>query len=91
MKRIVTAIIAALLLSSNAAAAIKISASQARNMDDVMSLGVIYINHNIATESEADKALSAESDARGVRLYYPILMREPGSNGPLHASAVIYR
>ncbi|WP_297196481.1 DUF1471 domain-containing protein [uncultured Pluralibacter sp.] len=91
MKRIVTAIIAALLLSSNAAAAIKISASQARNMDDVMSLGVIYINHNIATESEADKALSAESDARGARLYYPILMHEPGSNGPLHASAVIYR
>ncbi|EMH4163949.1 DUF1471 domain-containing protein [Pluralibacter gergoviae] len=91
MKRIVTAIIAALLLSSNAAAAIKISPSQARNMDDVMSLGVIYINHNIATESEADKALSAESDARGARLYYPILMREPGSNGPLHASAVIYR
>ncbi|KOQ90690.1 DUF1471 domain-containing protein [Pluralibacter gergoviae] len=56
-----------------------------------MSLGVIYINHNIATESEAEQALSAETDARGARLYYPILMREPGSNGPMHASAVIYR
>ena len=91
MKRMITALLAALLLSSNATAAIKISASQAKNMDDVMSLGVIYINHNIATESEAEQALSAEPDARGARLYYPILMREPGSNGPMHASAVIYR
>ncbi|KOQ95503.1 membrane protein, partial [Pluralibacter gergoviae] len=48
MKRMITALLAALLLSSNATAAIKISASQAKNMDDVMSLGVIYINHNIA-------------------------------------------
>ena len=33
-------------------------------MDDVQSLGVIYINHNFATESEADQALNEETDAR---------------------------
>ena len=54
MKRIAIAILAALLLSANAMAAIKIDGRQARNMDDVQSLGVIYINHNFATESEAD-------------------------------------
>lgn len=57
MKKIALAIMAALLLSANAMAAIKIDSRQARNMDDVHSLGVIYINHNFATESEADQAL----------------------------------
>ena len=56
MKKIALAIMAALLLSANAMAAIKIDSRQARNMDDVQSLGVIYINHNFATESEADQA-----------------------------------
>ncbi len=46
MKKIALAIMAALLLSANAMAAIKIDSRQARNMDDVHSLGVIYINHN---------------------------------------------
>ena len=58
MKKIALAIMAALLLSANAMAAIKIDSRQARNMDDVHSLGVIYINHNFATESEADQALN---------------------------------
>jgi hypothetical protein len=58
MKKIALAIMAALLLSANAMAAIKIDSRQARNMDDVQSLGVIYINHNFATESEADQALN---------------------------------
>ena len=58
MKRIAIAILAALLLSANAMAAIRIDSQQARNMDDVQSLGVIYINHNFATESEADQALN---------------------------------
>ncbi len=58
MKKIALAIMAALLLSANAMAAIKIDGRQARNMDDVQSLGVIYINHNFATESEADQALN---------------------------------
>lgn len=33
-------------------------------MDDVQSLGVIYINHHFATESEADQALNKETDAQ---------------------------
>ncbi|HDR2660701.1 TPA: DUF1471 domain-containing protein [Enterobacter asburiae] len=91
MKKIALAIMAALLLSANAMAAIKIDSRQARNMDDVQSLGVIYINHNFATESEADQALNAETDAQGATYYHVMLTREPGSNGNMHASAGIYR
>ncbi|EMJ5884240.1 DUF1471 family protein YjfY [Enterobacter cloacae] len=91
MKKIAIAVMAALLLSANAMAAIKVDSQQARNMDDVQSLGVIYINHNFATESEADQALNKETDAQGANYYHVILMREPGSNGNMHASADIYR
>ena len=91
MKRIAIAILAALLLSANAMAAIRIDSQQARNMDDVHSLGVIYINHNFATESEADQALNEETDAQGATYYHVMLIREPGSNGNMHASADIYR
>lgn len=91
MKRIAIAILAALLLSANAMAAIRIDSQQARNMDDVQSLGVIYINHNFATESEADQALNEETDAQGAKYYQVMLTREPGSNGNMHASADIYQ
>ena len=91
MKRIAIAILAALLLSANAMAAIRIDSQQARNMDDVQSLGVIYINHNFATESEADQALNEETDAQGATYYHVMLTREPGSNGNMHASADIYQ
>ena len=91
MKNIIIAVMAALLVSVSAQAAIKIDGRQARNMDDVQSLGVIYINHNIATEQEADRALSQQSDAQGAKYYHPILMHEPGSDGLIHASAAIYR
>ena len=91
MKYILITMMAALLLSANALAAIKIDARQARNMDDVQSLGVIYINHNMATEHEAEQALSQTSDAQGAKYFQPILMHEPETNGPLRASAVIYR
>ncbi|ELC6414386.1 DUF1471 domain-containing protein [Enterobacter hormaechei] len=91
MKRIAIAILAALLLSANAMAAIRIDSQQARNMDDVQSLGVIYINHNFATESEADQALNEEIDAQGAKYYHVMLTREPGSNGNMHASADIYQ
>ncbi|EOZ1435506.1 DUF1471 family protein YjfY [Enterobacter hormaechei] len=91
MKRIAIAILAALLLSANAMAAIRIDSQQARNMDDVQSLGVIYINHNIATESEADQAFNEETDAQGAKYYHVMLTREPGSNGNMHASADIYQ
>jgi Protein of unknown function (DUF1471). len=91
MKRIAIAILAALLLSANAMAAIRIDSQQARNMDDVQSLGVIYINHNFATESEADQAHNEETDAQGAKYYHVMLTREPGSNGNMHASADIYQ
>lgn len=91
MKRIAIAILAALLLNANAMAAIRIDSQQARNMDDVQSLGVIYINHNFATESEADQALNEETDAQGAKYYHVMLTREPGSNGNMHASADIYQ
>ncbi|MBF1974505.1 DUF1471 family protein YjfY [Enterobacter hormaechei] len=91
MKRIAIAILAALLLSANAMAAIRIDSQQARNMDDVQSLGVIYINHNFATESEADQALNEETDAQGAKYYHVMLTLEPGSNGNMHASADIYQ
>ncbi|MEB4673659.1 DUF1471 family protein YjfY [Enterobacteriaceae bacterium G50] len=91
MKNITITILAALFLSANVSAAIKIDARQARNMDDVQSLGVIYINHNLATVSEAEQALNEESDAQGAEYFRPILMYEPGSNGVIHASADIYR
>ena len=91
MKTIVIAVMAALLVSVSAQAAIKIDGHQARNMDDVQSLGVIYINHNIATEQEADQALSQESDVQGAKYFQPILIHEPGSNGLIHASAALYR
>ena len=84
-------LLTALLLSANAAAAIKIDGRQAKNMDDVQSLGVIYINHNFATESEADQALNEETDAQGAKYYHVMLTREPGSNGNMHASADIYQ
>ncbi|EAO2684701.1 TPA_asm: DUF1471 domain-containing protein [Salmonella enterica subsp. salamae serovar 60:g,m,t:z6] len=91
MKYIIIAAMTALLFSVSAQAAIKINSHQARNMDDVQSLGVIYINHNIATEQEAERALSQESDAQGARYFQPILIHEPGSNGLIHASAALYR
>ena len=91
MRARVLTLLAVLLLSANATAAIKIDNHQARNMDDVQSLGVIYINHNFATESEADQALNEETDAQGAKYYHVMLMREPGSNGNMHASADIYR
>ncbi|EKY5004082.1 MULTISPECIES: DUF1471 family protein YjfY [Citrobacter] len=84
-------LLAGLLLSANTLAAIEIDHQQARNMDDVQSLGVIYINHNFATESDAKRALNEETDAQDATYYHAILMREPGSNGNIRASADIYR
>jgi hypothetical protein len=91
MKTIAYAFVAALLLSSNAMAAIKIDSKIARNMDDVQSLGVIYINHNFATEQEAELAINDDADRHGAKYFHTILMREPGSNGNMRVSADIYR
>ena len=91
MKTLALAFVAVFLLCSNATAAIKINSQQAKNMDDVMSLGVIYINHNFATEQEAEVAINDDADQHGAKYYHSILMREPGSNGNMHVSADIYR
>jgi Protein of unknown function (DUF1471). len=85
------ALLAGLLLGASAQSAIEIDHQQARNMEDVQSLGVIYINHHVATESEAVKALNDEADARGAKYFSVVLIREPGSNGNIHPSAEIYR
>ncbi|ENL4974204.1 DUF1471 domain-containing protein [Salmonella enterica subsp. enterica serovar Texas] len=91
MRTRVLILLAGLLLSANAMAAIEINNQQVKNMDEVQSLGVIYINHNFATKSDAERALNEETDAQGAKYYHVILMREPGSNGNIHASADIYR
>lgn len=91
MKTLTYAFVGAFLLCANAAAAIKIDSKIARNMDDVQSLGVIYINHNFATESQAEQAINEDADRHGAKYYRTILMREPGSNGNMRASADIYR
>ncbi|EJV4617398.1 DUF1471 domain-containing protein [Salmonella enterica] len=91
MRTRVLILLAGLLLSTNAMAAIEINNQQAKNMDEVQSLGVIYINHNFATKSDAERALNEETDAQGAKYYHVILIREPGSNGNIHASADIYR
>ncbi|ECS6014741.1 DUF1471 domain-containing protein [Salmonella enterica subsp. enterica serovar Uganda] len=91
MRTRVLILLAGLLLSANAMAAIEINNQQAKNMDEVQSLGVIYIHHNFATKSDAERALNEETDAQGAKYYHVILIREPGSNGNIHASADIYR
>lgn len=91
MKTIAYALAAALLLCTSATAAIEIDSKVARDMDDVQSLGVIYINHSFATEQEAKLAINEEADQHGAKYYRTLLMREPGSNGNMHVSAAIYR
>lgn len=55
MKNVMTvAALAGLLLTNTALAAINAPIDPAHNMDDVMSLGVVYINHNSATTQRHD-------------------------------------
>jgi len=56
-------LLATLLLSAQASAVIAPPPPQARNMDDVQSLGVIYINHNLTDESDAEPVLVQRPDA----------------------------
>lgn len=55
MKLKIIAMMAALFFSANALAAIQITERQARNMDDVQSLGVIYINHNMPQSTRPNR------------------------------------
>lgn len=56
MKNSLIAVFAGLILTANAAAAIKVDRDLAQSMDDVHSLGVVYINHNSADDSKADQS-----------------------------------
>lgn len=67
MKNMVVLLLTALLLSTSATAAIYVDPHPERNMDDVMSLGVVYINHNHATDSEAGQPLIQESEAHAAK------------------------
>ena len=53
MKNIAFLLLTTLLLSTSAAAVIYVDPHPERNMDDVMSLGVVYINHNSTAQNEA--------------------------------------
>ena len=61
MKYIIIAATAALLLSANALAAIKIDGRQARNMDDVQSLGAKYFQPILIHEPESNGVIHASA------------------------------
>lgn len=69
MKKITILLLTALLLNTSATAGIYVDPHPERNMDDVMSLGVVYINHNSAaqydtvTEKEIKTLLSDDTHA----------------------------
>lgn len=65
MKLKIIAMMAALFFSANALAAIQITERQARNMDDVQSLGVIYINHNMVLSTRPNRPLARRAMRRG--------------------------
>lgn len=53
MKKIAIPLLTALLLSTSATAAIYVDPHPEQNMDDVMSLGVVYINHNRSVQQDS--------------------------------------
>ena len=67
MKRITIFLLTALLLSTSATAGIYVDPHPERNMDDVMSLGVVYINHNHAADGEADQPPTQQSEAHAAK------------------------
>ncbi len=67
MKRITIFLLTALLLSTSATAGIYVDPHPERNMDDVMSLGVVYINHNRAADGEAGQPPTQQSEAHAAK------------------------
>ncbi len=67
MKRITILLLTALLLSASATAGIYVDPHPERNMDDVMSLGVVYINHNHAADGEAGQPPTQQSEAHAAK------------------------
>ena len=60
MKTRLIAGLAGLLIAANAAA-IKIDRDRAQSMDDVHSLGVVYINHNSAGNNQSDQIINEKA------------------------------
>ncbi|WP_312927939.1 hypothetical protein [Pseudescherichia sp.] len=67
MKKITILLLTALLLSTSATAGIYVDPHPERNMDDVMSLGVVYINHNRAADGEAGQPPTQQSEAHAAK------------------------
>lgn len=79
MRTCLLSLLAGFLLCANATAAITYDHQQARNMDDVHSLGVIYINHNGASESEAGQPLNVMTNMRDTGYASALLIQETES------------
>lgn len=60
MKHMLIVIFTGLILTANAAAAIRVDRTLAQSMDDVHSLGVVYINHNSAENSIEDQLINQD-------------------------------
>ncbi|WP_051237802.1 hypothetical protein [Franconibacter pulveris] len=71
MKTFTLILLAALFPAVSATAAIEMQGPMARNMDDVHSLGVIYINHNRAGGSEADRMTINETGVVSATAHLP--------------------
>ena len=87
MKTRLIAGLAGLPIAANAAAAIKIDRDRAQSMDDVHSLGVVYINHNSADNNQSDQTINEKT---GV-LPAPEETLSLPTNGLVDATILIYR
>ncbi|WP_313447864.1 hypothetical protein [Atlantibacter hermannii] len=86
MKTRLIAGLAGLLIAANAAA-IKIDRDRAQSMDDVHSLGVVYINHNSAGNNQSDQIINEKA---GVLPAPEETLSLPAS-GLVDATILIYR
>ncbi|MBW9429875.1 hypothetical protein FHC77_03790 [Atlantibacter hermannii] len=86
MKTRLIAGLAGLLIAANAAA-IKIDRDRAQSMDDVHSLGVVYINHNSADNNQSDQIINEKT---GVLPALEETLSLP-TNGLVDATILIYR
>ncbi|WP_313068640.1 hypothetical protein [Atlantibacter hermannii] len=86
MKTRLIAGLAGLLIAANAAA-IKIDRDRAQSMDDVHSLGVVYINHNSAGNNQSDQIINEKA---GVLPAPEETLSLPAS-GLVDATLLIYR
>ena len=57
----------------------------------IMAALLLSANAMSAIKIDGRQARNEETDAQGATYYHVMLIREPGSNGNMHASADIYR